>query len=111
MRTRHYAEHKDDRKKGLSVFDTMKMLTALKKELTWLSEINSQSLQHSLVKLDMAFRSFFRHNTDYPTFRSKKDNQYFIVPSGFKVKKNRLIIPKFMDGVLFTVMNPAFRKT
>jgi hypothetical protein len=49
----------------------------------------------------MAFRSFFRHNTDYPTFRSKKDNQYFIVPSGFKVKKNRLIIPKFMDGIVY----------
>ena len=79
----------------------MKMLTTLKKELTWLNEINSQSLQHSLVKLDMAFRSFFRHNTDYPTFRSKKDNQYFIVPSGFKVKKNRLIIPKFMDGIVY----------
>ncbi|MCL5881231.1 MAG: transposase, partial [Candidatus Thermoplasmatota archaeon] len=49
----------------------------------------------------MAFRSFFRHNAAYPKFRSKKDNQYFIVPSGFKVKKNRLIIPKFMDGIVY----------
>ena len=77
----------------------MKMLTTLKKELTWLNEINSQSLQHSLVKLDMAFKSFFKHNTSYPKFRSKKDNQYFIVPSGFKVKENKLIIPKFMEGI------------
>ncbi len=77
----------------------MKMLTALKKDVTWLNEINSQSLQHSLVKLDMAFKSFFRHNTDYPNFRSRKDNQYFIVPSGFKTDANKLIIPKFLDGI------------
>ena len=99
VRNKYYAEHKNDKKKGLSGFDTMKMLTTLKKELTWLNEINSQSLQHSLVKLDMAFKSFFKHNTSYPKFRSKKDNQYFIVPSGFKVKENKLIIPKFMEGI------------
>ncbi len=70
----------------------MKMLTTLKKELTWLNEINSQSLQHSLVKLDMAFNSFFKHNTSYPYFRSKKDMQYFIIPSGFKKDGNKMII-------------------
>ncbi|MEM3214833.1 MAG: hypothetical protein QXH39_04255, partial [Conexivisphaerales archaeon] len=42
--------------KGLTVFDTMKMLTALK-DVTWLNGVNSQSLQHSLVKLDIAFKS------------------------------------------------------
>ena len=101
VRNKYYAEHKNEEKKGLSGFDTIKMLTILKKEITWLNEINSQSLQHSLVKLDMSFKSFFRHNSNYPTFRSKKDNQYFIVPSGFKVNKNRLIIPKFIDGIVY----------
>ncbi len=99
VRNKYHAEHRDDKKRGLTAFDTMKMLTALKKDVTWLNENNSQSLQHSLVKLDMAFKSFFRHNTDYPNFRSKKDNQYFIVPSGFKVDGNKLIIPKFLDGI------------
>ena len=99
VRTRYYAEHKNDKKKGLTVFDTMKMLTVLKKEITWLNEINSQSLQHSLVRLDKAFKSFFKHNTDYPTFKSKKDNKYFIIPSGFKTVENKLIIPKFMEGI------------
>jgi transposase len=50
-----------------------------------LNEINSQSLQHSLVELDKAFRSFFMHNTAYPAFKSKKDKQYFIISSGFNV--------------------------
>ena len=66
------------------------MLTTLKKEISWLNEINSQSLQHSLVELDKAFRSFFKHNTAYPAFKSK-----------FKAKENRLVIPKFNEGVKY----------
>ena len=99
IRNRYHADHRNEEKKGLTAFDTMKMLTELKKEKDWLYEINAQSLQHSLVKLDMAFKSFFRYNTDYPNLRSKKDNQYFIVPSGFKAVENRMIIPKFMEGI------------
>jgi len=99
IRNKYYAEHKKEKKKGLTAFDTMKMLTTLKKEITWLNEINSQSLQHSLVELDKAFRSFFKHNTAYPAFKSKKDKQYFIIPSGFKAIGNKLIIPKFTEGI------------
>ena len=49
----------------------------------------------------MAFKSFFRHSTDYPTYKSKKDNQYFIVPSGFKSATKKLIIPRFTEGIIF----------
>ncbi|MGC8562831.1 MAG: RNA-guided endonuclease InsQ/TnpB family protein, partial [Thermoplasmata archaeon] len=100
-RNKYYAEHKNDKKKGLTAFDTMKMLTALKKEITWLNEINSQSLQHSLVELDKAFKLFFKHNASYPTFKSKKDKQYFIIPSGFKAKDNKLTVPKFTEGIKY----------
>ena len=100
-RNEYYAGHKNDKKKGLTVFDSLKMLTSLKGEKKWLYEINSQSLQHSLMKLDDAFNSFFKHNTDYPKSKSKKDNQYFIVPSGFNINANRLIIPKFKDGIKY----------
>ncbi|MCL5681126.1 MAG: helix-turn-helix domain-containing protein, partial [Candidatus Thermoplasmatota archaeon] len=95
IRTKYYAEHK----KGLTAFDTMKLLTNVKKEITWLNEINSQCLQHSLVELDKAFKSFFRKNSEYPNFRTKRDNQYFIVPSGFKANENKLILPKFQEGI------------
>ncbi|MEM3828538.1 MAG: RNA-guided endonuclease TnpB family protein [Conexivisphaerales archaeon] len=101
VRTKYHAEHKDSMKKGLNVFDTLKMLTALKKEYVWLYEINSRSLEHSLIELDKAFRAFFKHNNSYPNFRSKKDNQYFIVPSGFRASNNRLIIPKFREGIVY----------
>ena len=101
VRKKYYSEHRNERKKRLSVFDTMKMLTDLKKDLTWLNEVNSQSLQHSLVEVDKSFRSFFRHNGSYPNFKSKKGNQYFIVPSGFKAEGNKLILPKFKYGIKY----------
>ncbi|MGC8645221.1 MAG: hypothetical protein ACP5UO_03000 [Thermoplasmata archaeon] len=69
--------------------------------------MNSQSLQHSLVELDKAFKSFFKYNASYPAFKVKKDKQYFIVPSGFKVEENRLVIPKFIEGI-GTGINPRY---
>ncbi len=95
-RTKYYAESKAQ---GLNYFKACKMLTELKKEYPWLYEISNPSLQQSLRKLDNAFTAFFRKNNDYPNFRSRKDNQYFIVPSGFRVDGNKLIIPKFMEGM------------
>ena len=95
-RTKYYAESKAQ---GLNYFKACKMLTELKKEYPWLYEISNPSLQQSLRKLDNAFTAFFRKNNDYPNSRSKKDNQYFTVPSGFRVDGNKLIIPKFMEGM------------
>jgi putative transposase len=97
FRSKYYVENK----KGLTAFDTMKILTSLKKELVWLNEVNSQSLQHSLITLDKAFKSFFKHNAEYPKFRAKKDNQYFIIPAGFRAHENRLMLPKFKEGIVF----------
>ena len=99
-RTKYYAESKAQGKaQALNYFKTCKMLTELKKEYPWLYEISNPSLQQSLRKLDNAFTAFFRKNNNYPNFRSKKDNQYFIVPSGFKTNGNKLIIPKFTEGI------------
>ena len=106
-RTKYYAESKAKGKaQGLNYFKTCKMLTEMKKNIPWLYEISNPSLQQSLRKLDNAFTAFFRKNTDYPNFRSKKDNQYFIVPSGFKTDANKLIIPKFLDGIEYRDKSP-----
>ena len=98
-RTKYYAESKAKGKaQGLNYFKTCKMLTEMKKNIPWLYEISNPSLQQSLRKLDNAFTAFFRHNTDYPNFRSKKDNQYFIVPSGFKATLTRGRISSGMNS-------------
>ncbi len=67
MRIKYYAKNKDKKnaKKGLTIFDTMKTLTGLKGEKKSLSGINSQILRHSPLKPGVAFKPFFKHNTDY----------------------------------------------
>lgn len=47
-------------KVNLSCFELHKQLPDLKKELVWLKEVNSQSLQQSITNLDAAFNAFFK---------------------------------------------------
>ncbi|GKX29461.1 transposase [Vallitalea longa] len=51
-----------------------KELTALKKDLTWLKEVDSVSLQSALRNLDTAFKNFFQKRAKYPRFKSKRNN-------------------------------------
>jgi transposase len=48
-------------------------LTELKKEWTWLKEVDSTSLQNALKHLDDAFQRFFKKQNDRPRFKSKKN--------------------------------------
>jgi putative transposase len=90
-KTNAYTSHKIN----LSRYNLQKQLKDLKEECIWLKEINSQSLQYSLLNLDIAYRSFFKGN-GFPNFKSKhKGSQSFSIPQNVKVKDNRLIIPKF----------------
>lgn len=43
----------------LSHFDLCKQLTEAKKEFTWLSKVNAQSLQAVLERLDLGYKKFF----------------------------------------------------
>lgn len=106
----------------LSKNDLQFQLTDLKKEVVWLKEVNSQSLQGALINLDDAFNKYFRelkdgsiakakesyissrtkrgleinwkkyHNIGKPKFKSKKDNNY-----SFSVPQNFTLV----DGKLF----------
>ena len=56
------------------------LLTQLKKELTWLKEVDSIPLQESLRDLDFAYQGFFRRlkngeKPGYPRFKSKRDRR------------------------------------
>ena len=92
-------------KVNMSYYDTANELSILKTndEFTFLNEVNSQSLQWSLRFLDIAFRNFFRGQTKFPNFKKKSNNQSFKVPvnSTFKLKNNKIIIPKFKEGINF----------
>ncbi len=98
--------------KGISKFDLSKHLPILKKqeETSWLSEVNSQTLQASLENLDMAFTRFFKDKKGFPNFKSKKSNrQSFSIPQNTEVDfdKSTVKIPKFKNGIK-TVFDRTF---
>lgn len=59
--------------KGLSYNTCSSQLTQLKKELTWLKEVDSIALQSSLKNLADAYSRFFKKQNDRPCFKSKKN--------------------------------------
>ena len=76
----HYLAEKKQRyeesKTTLSYTDCAKDLTRLKKEKTFLKEVDSIALQQSLRHLDDAFTGFFkREKSGYPKFKSKRSSR------------------------------------
>ena len=66
---------------NLSCFDLIKQLPDLKKECTWLKEINSQSLQAPIRNLDNAFTRFYKGQGNFPKYKSKRNGkQSFHIP-------------------------------
>ena len=90
-------------KKTLSRFEIQRELVELKKQeaTSWLSEVNSQSLQASLVNLDKAYTRFFREKKGFPKFKSKKGRQSVQFPQGTEVdfENNKIYLMKFREGV------------
>jgi len=97
-------EYKEN-KINLNYVVTANKLSEMKnlENFNFLNEVNSQSLQWSLKYLDNSFRNFFRGQTKFPNFKKKSNNQSFKVPvnSTFKIEKNKIIIPKFREGIHF----------
>ena len=86
-----------------SCYDNIKELTQLKKELIWLKEADSSSLQQSIRSLDFAYQSFFRRVKEgmvpgFPRFKKKSSEQsyktvnYNQIP--IPVKNNKIRLPK-----------------
>lgn len=84
-----------------------KELTELKKEVVWLKEVNSQSLQQAIKNLDAAYGNFFEKRAKFPKFKNKHDKQSFRVPQNIKLVGDRLVIPKFLEGIKCKVHRPV----
>jgi len=94
-------------KHNYSAFDLVKQLPELKKELPWLKEVNSQSLQQSIQNMDIAFKKFFK-GAGFPKFKSKhKGKQSFSIPQNVIVENDLLIIPKFKEGIKMYLHRPT----
>ena len=84
--------------KSCSYNDTSKDLTALKKENTFLKEVDSVSLQQSLRDLDRAYQNFFAHRAKYPRFKSKhnswKSYRTMNQNGNIRIENNKIKLPK-----------------
>lgn len=86
-------------KTTLNYYDNARELTELKKSLSWLNEVGSQSLQYSLKCLDSAYNKFFSGLSHFPRYKSKHDRQSFRIPQRAMIKDGKLVIPKFLEGI------------
>ena len=71
-------------------------LTSLKKEISWLSDAHSQTLQATLKRLDQAYQRFFKKQSAYPKFKHKNSEQSIEFPQNSQVdfSLNCIKIPK-----------------
>ena len=91
---------------NLSRYDLQKQLVELKKELPWLKETNSQSLQSALINLDEAYNKFFK-GAGFPKFKKKSNKGSFSIPQNVIVENDLLIIPKFKEGIKMSLHRPT----
>jgi len=90
-----------------SWYNLVKRLPDLKKENEWLKEVNSQSLQQSIVNMNTAFENFFKGRADFPKFKKKgRGKQSFNIPQSISIENNKLKIPKFKVGIKIVLHKP-----
>ena len=63
--------------KSLSGYDCIKMLPDLKKQYSWLTEVDSTALQSAVQNVDTAYKNFFRDRKKFgfPKFKSKRSSK------------------------------------
>ena len=97
----------EEDKKTLTYYDNAKALTQLKKELVWLKEVNSQSLQATLKDLSLAYDRFFKKISKFPKFKSKKNpKKWFHIPQNVELRWKKLVIPKFKEWIKIILHRP-----
>lgn len=101
---RFLANRKDEylnNKKPLNYYDDALSLTNLKQQdgYEWLFDINSQTLQASLRNLEVSYQNFFKKRTKFPRFHKRNNKQCIKIPQSFKIKENKLFIPKLKSGI------------
>lgn len=77
-----------------SQYDLNKVLTGIKKELSWLDECNAQSLQYSIKNLDDAYKRFFKWLSKYPKFKKKSNHQSITYPQWTSITDTHIKLPK-----------------
>ena len=78
----------------LSYTNSSKTMTELKKQKTWLKEVDSVSLQQTLRDLDSSYQNFFNGRGKYPKFKKKQDKNSYRTNHHIKIDNRYITIPK-----------------
>jgi len=99
-------------KKSFHYYDDSKFLAKLKSEedYKWMYEINHQTMQNSLQDLQTAFSKFFKKETKFPHFHKKKNEECIKYSKGFKIKQQKLQIPKLKSKIKINFHQPLPEK-
>ena len=93
----------EQEQRSVSLYETNKILTQWKREQPDLKQVHSQVLQNVQMRVDLAFKAFFRRvkageNPGYPRFKGKGRYDSFTYPqSGFDLHEARLTLSKIGD--------------
>jgi putative transposase len=91
---------------NMSAYDLMNQIPELKKECTWLNEVNSQSLQQSVSNLDRAYNNFFKGRAFFPKFKKKKNAGSYTVPQRVRIEGTKVFLTKFKEGIDIKLHRP-----
>ena len=78
----------------LSYNNSSKVLTELKKQKTWLRDVDSVSLQQTLRDLDSSYQNFFNGRSKYPNFKRKQDKNSYRTNHRIKISNRYITVPK-----------------
>ena len=91
-------ERYEESRETVSYYQCTKELTRLKKERTFLKEVDSVALQQSLRHLDTAFDRFFKGDSKYPKFKckhkGKKTYSSICINNNIRLENGKIRLPK-----------------
>ena len=90
--------------RSITSTQTINHIVELKNEFQFLKEVHSKVLQQSVIDLNKSFDNFFNKVSNYPKFKSKKDNRQscrFPKDAFIGIRGNRIDLIKVLKDIHF----------
>ena len=91
------SEYEKDKTFKIDKYDLIKLLPEYKERYPYLKEVDSIALQQTVIHLYNAYINFFKHLSDFPTLKKKKNDYGYItmkVNDSIRIEGNEIQIPK-----------------
>lgn len=80
----------------LSYIDMYNLLPTMKNYLPWLKKSDSKAIRFACKNLDNAYQKFFKHESEFPKYKSKRGKQSYTTeqPTVIKLSDKNICLPK-----------------